>query len=157
MTAWKEKTLSNHFSLFRITGEPLFTNTDNGLLYSDQFGYGNNNEESSSTLEPGAVGFNLRSHVNDLDRFLSATIGHPQILQNVADYNPDESDDMSDEYEDMDEEDASNGDESSPGELDEWFSNVHGCVLASNTFGCFFPLFFLALSIETNTYIRTGL
>ncbi|CAF0937914.1 unnamed protein product [Adineta ricciae] len=102
-----------------ITGEPLFNNTGDGLLYSDQFGYGNNNEENSSTLEPGAVGFDLRSHANDLDRFLSATIGHPQILQNVADYNPDESDDMSDEYEDMDDEDASNGDESSPGELDE--------------------------------------
>lgn len=107
------------FLLFRITGEPLFSNTGDGLLYSDQFGYGNNNEDSSSTLEPGAVGFDFRSHANDLDRFLSATIGHPQILQNVADYNPDESDDMSDEYEDMDEEDASNGDESSPGELDE--------------------------------------
>jgi hypothetical protein len=107
------------FLLFRITGEPLFGNSADGLMYSEQFGYGNSNEDSPSTLQTGAVGFDFRSHTSDLDRFLSATMGHPQAPHDAAGYNPDESDDMSDNYEDIDEDDPSNDDESSSGELDE--------------------------------------
>ncbi|UJR21903.1 hypothetical protein I4U23_024974 [Adineta vaga] len=110
-----------------ITGEPLFSSSSDGLLYSEQFDLGNGNgngngngeENISATIESGAAGFDFRSHANDLDRFLSATIGHPQILRDVAGYNPDDYDDMSDEYEDIDEDDPSNDNESSQEEVDE--------------------------------------
>ncbi len=107
--------------LFRITGEPLFTNSADGLMYSEQFNYGNSNENRPSTVQTGAVGFNFHSQATDLDSYLSAAAGHHQILHGVAGYNPDESDedDISDEYEDIDEDEQSNDDDSSRGELDE--------------------------------------
>lgn len=110
---------ANEWCSSRITGEPLFSNSADGLIYSEQFGYGNSNETNPSTLAAGAAGFDFRADAANLDRFLSATIGHPQVLHEVAAFNPDESDDMSDDYEDIDEDDPSNGDESSSGELDE--------------------------------------
>ena len=91
-------------------------------MYSEQFNYENSNENGPSTVETGAaVGFDFRSHATDLDSFLSAAAGHHQTLHGVAGYNADDSDedDMSEEYEDIDEYEQSNGDASSRGELDE--------------------------------------
>lgn len=110
--------------LFRITGEPLFGNSTDGLIYSEQFGYGNSNEHSPSTVQAGAVGFDFHSDATDLRSVLSAAIGHQQILHGDAGFNLNESDDddMSEEYDDIDEDDddeQSNGDDSSQGELDE--------------------------------------
>lgn len=104
---------------FRITGEPLFGNVADGLLYSEQFGNGNSNEHSSSLVQTGAVGFDFHSNA-----VLSTGLGHEQILHGAAGYHPDESDgdDLSEDYDDIDDEDddePSNGDESSQGELDE--------------------------------------
>jgi len=109
--------------LFRITGEPLFGNSADGLMYSEQFGNGNSNEHSPSTVQAGAVGFDFRSHVTDFGSVLSAAIGHQHILHGVSGIRQDESDedDMSEDYDDIDEDDEekSNGDDSSQGELDE--------------------------------------
>ncbi|CAF1416847.1 unnamed protein product [Adineta steineri] len=105
-----------------VTGERLFSTSTDGLLYSEQFGNGNSNENSPSANLTGAVGFDFQSHAGNLDDFLSATVGHRQILHEVAGFNPDEEsddDDMSDEYEDIDEDEQSNDDASSHGELDE--------------------------------------
>ncbi|CAF3538489.1 unnamed protein product [Rotaria sp. Silwood1] len=106
-----------------ITGEPLFDNSVDGLLYSEQFGYGITNEPNSSAAQVGAVGFDFRLHGTDLDSFLSAPIGHHQLLHGAAGFNPDEfdEDDMSEDYDDIDEDDDEqlNGDDSSQGELDE--------------------------------------
>jgi hypothetical protein len=113
--------------LFRITGEPLFGNSTDGLMYSEQFSYGNSNEHSPSVVQAGAVGFDFHSDETDLRSVLSAAIGHRQILHGIAGYNPDESDDdVSEDYDDIDDDDddnnvdeQSNGHDSSQGELDE--------------------------------------
>jgi len=110
--------------LFRITGEPLFGNSTDGLMYSEQFAYGNSNELSPSAVQAGAVGFDFHSDATDLRSVLSAAIGHQQILHGDAGFNRNESDDddLSEEYDDIDEDDddeQSNGDDSSQGELDE--------------------------------------
>ncbi len=108
--------------MFRITGEPLFVNSADGLMYSEQFGYGNSNESSPSAVQTGAVGFDFRSHATDLEGVLSAAVGgHQQVLHGAAGLNPDESDDddMSEDYDDIDDDEESNRDESSQGELDE--------------------------------------
>jgi serine/threonine protein kinase len=108
-----------------ITGEPLFASSADGLMYSEQFSYGNSNEPSPSAVQAGAVGFDFRSHATDLGSVLSAAVGHQQILHGIAGLNQDESDndDISEDYDDIDDDDddneQSNGDESSPGELDE--------------------------------------
>lgn len=112
------------FYSFRITGEPLFVSSADGLTYSEQFGLSKSNETSPTTAEAGAVGFDFPSHAAGLGGVLSTAIGHQQILHGVAGYRPDESgeDDMSEEYDDIDDDDdddeQSNGDESSPGELE---------------------------------------
>ena len=109
---------------FRITGEPLFITSADGLVYSEQFGFGKNDETNPSAAEAGAVGFDFHSHAAGLGNVLSTAIGHEQILHGVAGYRARESDedDMSDEYDDIDDEDdadeQSNGDQSSPEELD---------------------------------------
>jgi hypothetical protein len=111
--------------LHRITGEPLFGNSTEGYMYSDeQLDYGGSNEHSPSGMHAGGgVGFNFRTHPTDLGSFLSAAVGHQQILHGAVDFNPDESDDdddMSEELDDDDDDDEqSDGDESSLGELDE--------------------------------------
>ena len=103
--------------------EPLFDNSLDGLMYSEQFVYGGNNEADPSTTEAGATGFDFRAHGADFDRFISAAMGNPQILHGAAGLNPDDfdDDDLSDEYEDIDEDDDEqlNGDDSSQGEPDE--------------------------------------
>jgi hypothetical protein len=115
----------SYFLVFRITGEPLFVNSADGLMYSEQFGFGNSNEPSPSAAQAGAVGFDFPSHATDVGSILSAAIGHQQILHGIAGLNQDESDndDMSEDYADIDDDDdddeQSNGDESSQGELDE--------------------------------------
>lgn len=87
-----------------------------GMVYSEQFGFGKTNETSPSAVEAAAA---------SLDGLLSTAIGHQQILHGVAGYRPEESDEdeMSEEYDDIDDDDdddeQSNGDESSPEELDE--------------------------------------
>jgi hypothetical protein len=95
-------------------------------MYTDeQLGYGSSsNEHSPSVLQAGAVGFDFRAHPTDLGNFLSAAVGHQQILHGAVDFNPDISDDdddaMSEESDDDDDDDVqSDGDESSVGELDE--------------------------------------
>ncbi|CAF3137040.1 unnamed protein product [Rotaria sp. Silwood2] len=106
-----------------VTGEPLFDNSVDGLLYSEQFSYENPNEPNSSAGQAAAVGFDFRSHATDIDSFLSAAMGHHQILHGAAGFNQDEfdEDDMSEDYDDIDEDDDEqlNGDDSSQGELDE--------------------------------------
>jgi hypothetical protein len=110
----------------RITGEPLFGNSSEGFMYSDEqlgYGGGSSSEHSPSAMQAGAVGFDFHRHPNDLGHFLSAAVGHEQILHGAVDFNPDESDDdMSEESDDDDDDDddvQSDGDESSGGELDE--------------------------------------
>jgi hypothetical protein len=109
----------------RITGEPLFVSSADGLMYSEQFGFGNSNEPSPSAVQAGAAGFDFHLHATDPSSILSTAVGHEQILHGIAGFNHDESDndDMSEEYDDIDDDDdddeQSNGDESSPGELDE--------------------------------------
>lgn len=109
---------------FRITGEPLFVNSADGLTYSEQFGFSQSNETSPTTAEAGAVGFAYPSHATGFSGVLSTAIGHQQILHGVAGYRPDESDedDMSEEYDDIDDDDdddeQSNRDESSPDEVE---------------------------------------
>ncbi|CAF1081421.1 unnamed protein product [Rotaria sordida] len=108
-----------------ITGEPLFDNSVDGLLYSEQFGYGSSNEPNSLAAQAGAAGFDFHSHsATDLDSFLSAAMGHHQILHGVGGFNPNEYDEeeISEDYDDIDEDDDDeqlNGDDSSQGELDE--------------------------------------
>jgi hypothetical protein len=91
-------------------------------MYSDeQLGCGSSNEHSPSGMHAGGAGFDFHTHPNDLGSFLSAAVGHQQILHGAVDFNPDESDDdddMSEESDDDDDE-QSDGDESSLGELDE--------------------------------------
>lgn len=111
----------------RITGEPLFGNSSEGLMYSDeQLGYGSSNEHSPSAFQAGAAGFDFRAHPSDLGHFLSAAVGHQQILHGAVDFNPDETDDDDDDDDDVmseesddDDDVESDGDESSAGELDE--------------------------------------
>ncbi|CAF3512692.1 unnamed protein product [Adineta steineri] len=102
-----------------ITGEPLFGNPTEGFMYPDeQLGYGgSSNEHSPTAIQAGAAGFDFHSHPTDLGSFLSAAVGHQQILHGAVDFNPDESDDDMSEVSDDDEQ--SDGDESSVGELDE--------------------------------------
>jgi hypothetical protein len=96
-------------------------------MYSEQFGFGINTEFNPSSGEAGAVAFDYRSHPADLESLLSAAIGHQQILHGVAGVNPKKSneDDMSEEYDDIDDDEYEdddehvNGDDSSQGELDE--------------------------------------
>jgi hypothetical protein len=94
-------------------------------MYSDeQLGYSSSNEHSPSALQAGAVGFDFRTHPTELGSFLSAAVGHQQILHGAVDFHPDESDDDDEEEDDeMSEEESddvqSDGDESSAGELDE--------------------------------------
>lgn len=96
-------------------------------MYSDeQLGYSSSNEHSPSALQAGAVGFDFRTHPTELGSFLSAAVGHQQILHGAVDFHPDDSDDDDDEEEDDDDEMSeesddvqSDGDESSVGELDE--------------------------------------
>jgi hypothetical protein len=111
------------FFVYRITGEPLFGNAAEGYMYSDeQLGYGSSHEHSPSGIQADTAGFNFHTHSTDLGSFLSAAVGHQQILHGAVDFNPDESDDddMSEESDDADEDDEqSDGDESSVGELDE--------------------------------------
>ena len=106
---------------FRITGEPLFGNAGEGFMYSDeQLGYDSSSEHSPSAMQAGAIGFDFRTHPNEFGHFLSAAVGHEQILHGAVDFHPDESDDedeMSDD--ESDDEIQSDGDESSAGELDE--------------------------------------
>lgn len=92
-------------------------------MYSEQFGNGNSNEHNPSTDQAGAVGFDFRSDATDLRSVLSAAMGHQQVLHGQGGIHPDHSDedDLSEDYGDVDEDDdePSNGDESSQGELDE--------------------------------------
>lgn len=106
--------------LFRITGEPLFGSSADGLVYSEQFGFGNSNEPSPLSVQDGVVGFDFRAHAAGLGSVLSTAVGHQQILHGAAGFNPNESDDdLSEDYDDIDDDEQSNGDDSSPGELDE--------------------------------------
>jgi len=97
-----------------VTGEPLFANAADGLMYSEEMGYGNSNEHSPSAVQAGAaaVGFSFRPHVTGIESVLSATVGH---RRNESD------EEMSEDYDDIDEDDdeQSDGDESSQGDLDE--------------------------------------
>ncbi|CAF0917457.1 unnamed protein product [Rotaria sordida] len=110
-----------------VTGEPLFGNSAEGFMYSEEpFAYGSSNEHSPSAIQAGAVGFDFRTHPADFGNFLSAAVGHPQFLHGAVNFHPDESDDdASEQSDDLDEEDdddddvQSDGDESSVGELDE--------------------------------------
>jgi hypothetical protein len=93
-------------------------------MYSDeQLGYSSSNEHSPSALQAGAVGFDFRTHPTELGSFLSAAVGHQQILHGAVDFHPDESDDDEEDDDEMSEEESddvqSDGDESSVGELDE--------------------------------------
>ncbi len=108
------------FFLHRITGEPLFGNSSEGFMYTDeQLDYGSSNEHSPSVLQASAIGgFDFRSHPTDLENFLSAAVGHQQILHGAVDFQPDESDDDNETSEESDDI-QSDGDESSTGELDE--------------------------------------
>jgi hypothetical protein len=94
-------------------------------MYSEeQLGFDSSNEHSPSARQAGAAGFDFRSQATDLNSFLSAAVGHRQIVHDPAGYNPNESDDddMSEESGDIDEEDDdehSNGDDSSGGGVEE--------------------------------------
>ena len=94
-------------------------------MYSGEpLGYGGSSgEHSPSAIQAGALGFDFHSYPTDLGSFLSAAVGHQQILHGAVDFHPDESDDddMSEESDEVDEDDdeQSDGDESSVGELDE--------------------------------------
>lgn len=109
--------------LSRITGEPLFGNPTEGYMYSDeQLGYVSSNDHSPTAVQASAAGFDFHARPTGLGSFLSAAVGHQQILHGAVDFNPDESDDdMSDESDDDDDDDdeQSDGDESSVGVLDE--------------------------------------
>ncbi len=74
-------------------------------MYSDeQLGYGSSGEHSPSGIQSGATGFDFRAHPLELGSFLSAAVGHQQILHGAVDFNPDESDeDISEESDDDDE------------------------------------------------------
>ena len=77
------------------------------------------NETSPTTAEAGAVGFDFPSHTAGLGGVLSTAIGHQQILHGVAGYRPEsDDDDMSEEYDDIDDDEQSDADESSPDELE---------------------------------------
>lgn len=112
---------------FRITGEPLFGHPPDGLIYSDEtLTYSSNTHEHHPAMVAAAGGYTYRPHSTDLTGFLSAAVGHHQILQAGIDFDPDESDDdeisgPSDDEDDEDNHDGqqSDGDESSAGELDE--------------------------------------
>lgn len=109
--------------MFRITGEPLFDHSLDGLAYSEQFGFANNAEGHATEAEASAMGFDIRSHTADYGTLLSAAMGNPQRMHGAPGLQPDESDeeDLSEEYDDIDEDDDEhlNGDDSSQGELDE--------------------------------------
>lgn len=94
--------------------------------------YGNHSHDHSPLAFPahaaaGVGGFVYRPHSSDLTGFLSAAIGHHQILHEGIDLDVDDSDDDDDEIsgpsDDEDEENRddehSDGDASSGGELDE--------------------------------------
>ena len=124
----------NEFFPHRITGEPLFGTTPENFTYAEeQLGYGSSsNEHSPSAIQ---MGFDFHPHPADLSSFLSAAIGHQSFLHGAADFNPDESDDGSDDEDvsetsddvDIDEDDddddddnaQSDGDEDSVGEPNE--------------------------------------
>lgn len=112
--------------LSRITGEPLFGNPNEGLIYTDEqlgYGGGGGSEQSPSALQTTAGGFAFRPHPTELGNFLSAAVGHQQIFHGAVDFHPDESDDDDDDDDDEMSEESddvqSDGDESSVGELDE--------------------------------------
>ena len=96
-------------------------------MYSEQFGDGTNNEFSPSAVAAGGVGFDFRPHPTDFESLISSAVGHQQILHGIAGLNPNQlnADDMSEEYDDVDDDEYEdddeqlNGDESSQGELDE--------------------------------------
>ena len=110
---------------FRITGEPLFGNATDGLMYSDeQLEYHDSDEQSPLANSGGSAGFSFPAHGADFGQLLSAAIGHRQMLHAGAEYpaDDDESDDEGEEDmygESDDEEGDDNDDESSEGDLDE--------------------------------------
>jgi len=114
-----------------ITGEPLFGHQTDSLIYSDEaMLYGNHSHDHSSSAfqahaAAAAGGFVYRPHSSDLTGFLSAAVGHHQILHEGIDLDVDDSDNdeisgpSDDEDEENRDDEHSDGDASSGGELDE--------------------------------------
>ena len=97
-----------------ITGEPLFVNSPDALMYSEQFAYDNSNEHSPSVNATGAMSFELQNALataaagHGLRGFIPAELGEGDLSEDYDDIDDDDDDD-----------EQSNDDESSQGDIEE--------------------------------------